>query len=105
MKKVEDLKKKVIIDEGYGHGPDMLSPYAYEMLNNDRKSLYTLNNEDGNYYKSEEIPNISNEELMLIMAETNYRNIKTIKNCVVFFTVITIISLVLSFVTSCSIAA
>ena len=105
MKKIETLKKKVIIAEGYGHDSEILSSYAYEMLDEDRKKLYTLNNRDGNYHKPEEIPDITNEDLMLIMAESNYRNIKTIKKCVVFFTVITIISLILSFIASCSITA
>ena len=72
MKKIEELKKNLIIDFEYGQNVDIINPYSYEMRSEQEKKKYKLNSETGNYYKNEEIPDLSNEDLMLIMAEANY---------------------------------
>ena len=104
MKKIQDLKNRILIENGYGKGGDVVSAENFKYINEEAKKKY-VNCDDGLYRKPAEVPNLTDDEIMLIMAEANYKNIKTIKNCVVFFAVLAVISLILSILASCALTA
>ena len=105
MKKIKELRESIILENGYGKPEDTVNPDYFELLSDEEKKKCTKGINDWFYTRAADIPELTNEELMLIMAEANYKNIKTIKYCAIFFTVIAVASALFSLLAYCALIA
>lgn len=107
MKKIKELKESIILENGYGKPEEEISPNSFNNLSDEEKKKCTKGQGTGYTWHTmpADIPELTNEEVMLIMAEANYKNIKIIKYCAVFFTVIAVASALFSLLAYCALIA
>ena len=108
MKTKKEKIKKFILDNGYGECGERLTEYAFSQLPEEEKCKYNKvsnSNDLLDYSKPDIIPEISDNDLaFLCKIEDNtllramQNDIKIIKGCALFFTVLTALSLTSSII-------
>ncbi len=106
MKSIIKEKKKILLKSGYADDLIVISAEKYSKLNEKQKKLFKLqkvvNGIPYSYYKEGNIPEYSTEEfetiLKLNQAETllDIKNcINTIKNYLLFFTIVLVVCIII----------
>lgn len=92
MKIFEKIKLQYLYDRAFLKEEDFLTAVGYKNLPEEEKKGYIKTTADY-YCKISGIPDISDTQLLFISQAEANGLLRTIKNCVVFFTVLTVISL------------
>lgn len=107
MKTKHDVTDEFILGNEYGERGKILSDYYYSCLTDEQKTKYKkIQDSTGIKYVSDSlIPEMSDDELAFLckmednaLLRTLRKDIKTIKGCIIFFTVLTVLSLISSII-------
>ena len=95
MKTFEEVKTDYLMDNHFIYVEESLTTVGYNNLPEEEKQQYVKRAPD--YYVKisnvPDTPDITDTQLLFIAQTETNKLLRTIKNCVVFFTVLTVISL------------
>ncbi len=103
---MKDFRKKILIEERNENDfieqdlSEKVVDILKEKLAKGEELPKGYSQEDGRFYY-DQLEALEPEERLEVIAHQQLQVVKTIRSCVVFFTVITVISLILSFLVSC----